>query len=159
VEYVAVHHLNPKGTGTILCLVGPPGVGKTSLGKSVAACLGREFLRISLGGIRDEADIRGFSRTYVGSQPGRLLQGMKDVKSNNPVMLLDEIDKISLGSSSAGDPSSAMLEVCCIPVCGLLCVRTCSHNRRLAFLTVDGMLGSRSSTELGVCRSLHLRAV
>eukprot|EP00037_Helgoeca_nana_P010941 m.97247 g.97247 ORF g.97247 m.97247 type:complete len:840 (-) comp20515_c0_seq1:1095-3614(-) len=111
VEYVAVHHLNPKGTGTILCLVGPPGVGKTSLGKSVAACLGREFLRISLGGIRDEADIRGFSRTYVGSQPGRLLQGMKDVKSNNPVMLLDEIDKISLGSSSAGDPSSAMLEV------------------------------------------------
>lgn len=111
VEYVAVHHLNPKGTGTILCLVGPPGVGKTSLGKSIASCLGREFLRISLGGIRDESDIRGFSRTYVGSQPGRLLQGMKEVKSNDPVLLLDEIDKISLGSSVSGDPSSALLEV------------------------------------------------
>eukprot|EP00035_Acanthoeca_spectabilis_P023468 m.449472 g.449472 ORF g.449472 m.449472 type:complete len:836 (-) comp19826_c0_seq1:112-2619(-) len=111
VEYVAVHHLNPKGTGTILCLVGPPGVGKTSLGKSIASCLHREFLRISLGGIRDESDIRGFSRTYVGSQPGRLLQGMKEVKSNDPVLLLDEIDKISLGSSVSGDPSSALLEV------------------------------------------------
>mmetsp|Transcript_11486 Transcript_11486/g.29394 ORF Transcript_11486/g.29394 Transcript_11486/m.29394 type:complete len:850 (+) Transcript_11486:180-2729(+) len=111
VEYVAVHHLNPKGTGTILCLVGPPGVGKTSLGKSIASCLGREFLRISLGGIRDESDIRGFSRTYVGSQPGRLIQGMKEVKGNDPVVLLDEIDKIALGSSVSGDPSSAMLEV------------------------------------------------
>lgn len=111
IEYTAVHWLNPEKTATILCLVGPPGVGKTSLGKSIAHTLGREFHRISLGGVHDEADIRGFNRTYVGSQPGRIIQGLKEAKSNDPVLLLDEIDKMSMGSSATGNPLSALLEV------------------------------------------------
>eukprot|EP00040_Diaphanoeca_grandis_P027169 m.154051 g.154051 ORF g.154051 m.154051 type:complete len:842 (+) comp30866_c0_seq1:99-2624(+) len=111
VEYVAVNWLNPEKTATILCLVGPPGVGKTSLGRSIAHTLGREFHRISLGGVHDESDIRGFNRTYVGSQPGRIIQALKDAKSNDPVLLLDEIDKIAMGSSATGNPCSALLEV------------------------------------------------
>src|SRR5581483_5765169 len=109
IEYLAVAKLRNEVSGQILCFVGPPGVGKTSLGQSIAGALGRKFVRLSVGGVRDESEIRGHRRTYIGSMPGSIIRSLRDAESSNPLVLIDEIDK--MGSDWRGDPASAMLEV------------------------------------------------
>lgn len=109
IEALAVRQLVPELKGQILCLVGPPGVGKTSIAKSIARCMGRKYVRVSLGGVRDESDIRGHRKTYIGAMPGRIINALRQAKSNNPLILLVKLNK--MGNDFRGDPASAMLEV------------------------------------------------